>query len=61
MPGILERDYGHIVDANFANIDDLLQSARHQAFGYDAAERLTSATGDYGTPGFVSRKSPLRP
>ena len=35
-----------------ATINDLLQSARHQAFGYDAADRLTSAAGGYGTLGF---------
>ena len=52
VPGILERDYGHTVDANVATIDDLLASARHQAFGYDAADRLTSATGGYGALGF---------
>ncbi|MFY0990976.1 RHS repeat-associated core domain-containing protein [Halomonas sp. C05BenzN] len=52
VPGILERDYGHTVDANVASIDDLLQSARNQAFGYDAADRLTAATGGYGALGF---------
>jgi YD repeat-containing protein len=52
VPGILDRDYGHTVDASVASIDDLLQSARHQAFGYDAADRLTSATGGYGALGF---------
>ncbi|MFY0992955.1 RHS repeat-associated core domain-containing protein, partial [Halomonas sp. C05BenzN] len=52
VPGILDRDYGHTVDANVASIDDLLASARHQAFGYDAADRLTSATGGYGALGF---------
>ncbi|WP_444679603.1 hypothetical protein [Halomonas sp. E19] len=61
VPGILERDYGHTVDANVASIDDLLASARHQAFGYDAADRLTSATGGYGALGFDHRKSPPRP
>jgi hypothetical protein len=61
VPGILDRDYGHTVDANVASIDDLLESARHQAFGYDAADRLTSATGGYGALGFDHRKSPPRP
>ncbi|WP_181422095.1 RHS repeat protein [Halomonas sp. LBP4] len=61
VPGILDRDYGHTVDDNVATIDDLLESARHQAFGYDAADRLTSATGDYSTLGFDHRKSPPRP
>jgi YD repeat-containing protein len=52
VPGVHERDYTYTVDANVAGIDDLLASARTQAFGYDPADRLTEADGAYGDFGF---------
>ena len=52
VPGVLARDYTYTVDANVTTIDDLLASARTQAFGYDPADRLTAADGAYGDLGF---------
>ncbi len=52
VPGVLARDYAYTVDDNVAGIDDLLSSARTQAFGYDPVDRLTAADGAYGDLGF---------
>ena len=48
---MLARDYTYTVDANVTTIDDLLASARTQAFGYDPVDRLTAADGAYGDLG----------
>ena len=40
---------GHDAASNVTSIDDVLDIARDQGFGYDALHRLTSATGAYGS------------
>ena len=48
VPGVLARDYRHDASGNITAIDDALSPQASQAFGYDALDRLTHASGVYG-------------
>ena len=51
-PGILDRRYAYDANGNVDAISDLTAPGEGQAFGYDALDRLTSASGGYGLLGF---------
>ncbi len=53
LPGVLEDSYGHDPVGNIIDWQDLLQTARDQQFGYDALDRLISASGAYGDLGYA--------
>ena len=45
----IRRNYGYDPNGNINGITDLVNSAKSQGFGYDALDRLTSATGAWGS------------
>lgn len=52
LPGGIKRqdwNYSYDVAGNLTGIEDSIYPARSQTFAFDAANRLTSATGKYGT------------
>jgi len=51
--GVLSRGYAYDLTDNIASITDLVSSTKTQTFGYDNLDRLTSATGIYGTLGYT--------
>ncbi len=50
---VLSLGYGHDSAGNITAITNALDPARSQTFGYDALDRLTSATGIYGSLGWT--------
>jgi RHS repeat-associated protein len=49
---VQDLTYGYDADSDVTAIADAVNSARSQSFQYDALQRLTSATGLYGTLGY---------
>ena len=45
----IRRNYGYDPNGNINGITDLVNSSKSQGFGYDALDRLTSATGAWGS------------
>ncbi|MCU7920888.1 MAG: RHS repeat protein [Candidatus Thiodiazotropha sp. (ex Epidulcina cf. delphinae)] len=52
LTGVLDNSYTHDPVGNITAWTDLLNTARHQQFGYDALDRLLSASGAYGSLGY---------
>jgi len=51
--GVLDLAYGRDGSGNITTITSNLDPARSQGFGYDALERITGATGVYGSLGYA--------
>ena len=45
----MKRNYGYDPNGNITGITDLVNAAKNQGFGYDAINRLMTATGAYGS------------
>ena len=52
VPGVLDWTLTPNADDDITNITDNINSANSQTLGYDALNRLTSATGAYGTQSY---------
>ncbi|MDJ0654152.1 MAG: RHS repeat-associated core domain-containing protein [Xanthomonadales bacterium] len=50
---VMDRDYSYDAASNITGITDVLSSTKSQTFGYDDLNRLTSATGIYGSEAYV--------
>lgn len=53
-PQLLSHDYTHDTNGNVTAIEDLINSTKNKTYGYDALDRLTSATGPWPSSGSLS-------
>ncbi len=49
----MDRSYGYDANSNITGITDHLNATKNQSFGYDALNRLDSATGVYGSESYA--------